>query len=51
MLNYGGGRGGVGGYRGQDGEMGGSVGGGGKRGICCLIRLIALLRETFASSS
>ena len=40
---------------GEDGgeydETGGGVGGGGMCGIRCLIRLIALLGETFASSS
>ena len=36
---------------GEDGEAGGGVGGGGMRAIHCLIKLIALLGETFASSS
>ena len=36
---------------GEDGETGGGVGGGGMHGILCLIRLITLLGETFASSS
>lgn len=31
--------------------MGGDVGGGGKCGIHCLIRLTTLLKETFMSSS
>ena len=51
ILNCGGGREGVGEYGGEDGETGGGVGGGGMRGIRCFIRLIALLGETFASSS
>lgn len=51
ILNYGGGIGGVGGDGGEGGETGGGVGGGGKRGILCLIKLTALLRETFVSSS
>jgi len=51
ILNWGDGRGGVVGDRGQDGETGGGVGGGGMHGIRCLIRLITLLGETFASSS
>ena len=50
-MNYGGGGGGVGEDGGEDGETGGGVGGGGMRGIHCLIRLIALLGETFTSSS
>lgn len=41
----------MGGDGGEEGEMGGGVGGGGKRRIHCLIRLTTLLRETFASSS
>ena len=36
---------------GEDGETSGGVGGGGKHRIRCLIRLIALLGETFGSSS
>ena len=36
---------------GEDGETSGGVGGGSKCGILCLIKLTALLRETFASSS
>ena len=51
ILNYGGGGGGVGGDGGEEGEMDGGVARGGKRGICCLIRLTTLLGETFASSS
>lgn len=51
ILNYGGGRREVGGDGGEEGEIGDGMGGGGKRGMCCLIRLITLLRETFASSS
>ena len=34
ILNCGGGRGGVDGDGGKEGEMGGGVGGGGKHGIC-----------------
>ena len=41
----------MGGDEDGEGEMGGGVGGGGKRGICCLIRLTMLLGETFTSSS
>lgn len=48
-------RGGGGGYTSEDGgeggEAGGGVGGGGMREILCLIKLIALLGETFLSSS
>jgi len=51
ILNCGGGGGGVGGDGADDGENSGGVGGGGMRRICCLIRLIALLGETFMSSS
>jgi len=52
ILNCGGGGGGVGGDGGENGETsGGGVGGGGKRGIHCLMRLTALLEETFVSSS
>ena len=51
ILNCGGGGGGVGRDGGEDGEIGGGVGGGGMHGIHCLIRLIVLLRETFARSS
>jgi len=36
---------------GEDGKIGGGVDGGGMRGIRCFIRLVALLGETFASSS
>ena len=36
---------------GEDGETGGDVGGGGMCRILCFIRLIAILGETFASSS
>jgi len=36
---------------GEDSEIGGDVGGGGMRRVLCLIKLIALLGETFASSS
>ncbi len=50
-LNCGGGRGGVGGDGGEEGETGGGVSGGGMCKICCLIRLIALLGETFTISS
>lgn len=50
ILNYGGGRGRVGGDGGDDGEIGGGVGGGGMRIIHCLI-ILMLLRETFTSSS
>ena len=41
----------MGDVRGEDGETGVDVGGGGMRGILCFIRLITLLGETFASSS
>ena len=51
ILNYGGGGGGVGGDGGDGGEVGGGVGGGGKCRIQCLIKLTALLGETFTSSS
>jgi len=51
ILNCGGGRGGVGEDGGEDGETSGGVDGGGMRGIRCLIKLIALLGETFVSSS
>ena len=47
ILNSGRGRGGVG----EDGETGGGVERGGMRGILCLVKLITLLGETFASSS
>ena len=47
----GGGEGGMGKDAGEDGETGSGVGGGGMRRILCLIRLIALLSETFVSSS
>ena len=36
---------------GEEGETGGGVGGGGMHGIRYLIRLIALLGETFTNSS
>ena len=36
---------------GEDGETGNGVSGGGMCGILCLIKLISLLGETFASSS
>lgn len=36
---------------GEDNETSGGVGGGGMHGILCLIRLITLLGETFASYS
>ena len=36
---------------GEDNETGSSVGRGGMHGILCLIKLIVLLSETFASSS
>lgn len=36
---------------GEDGEIGGGVGGGGMHGILYLIKLIALLGETFTRSS
>jgi len=51
ILNFGGGGGGVGEDRVEDGETGGGVGGGSMRGIHCLIKLITLLGETFVSSS
>jgi len=51
IFNCGGGRGGVGEDGGEDSETGGGVGGGGMRRIHCFIKLIALLSETFASSS
>ena len=41
----------MGGYGGEGGEMGGSVGGGGKHGILYLIKLTMLLGEAFPSSS
>ena len=41
----------MGGDGGEEGEMGGGVGGGGRRKIRCLIRPIVPLGETFASSS
>lgn len=41
----------MGGDGGEEGEASGGVGGGGKHGICCLIRLTTPLGETFASSS
>jgi len=42
---------GGGGGMGEDGETGGGVGGGGMCRILCLVKLIALLGETFAISS
>ena len=51
ILNCGGGGGGVGEEGVEDGETGGGVGGSGMHGIRYLIKLIALLGETFASSS
>ena len=41
----------MGGDRGEEGEMGGSVCGGGKCGTLYLIKLTTLLRDTFVSSS
>ena len=41
----------MGGYGGEEGEIGGGVGGAGMCGTRWLIRLIALLGETFMSSS
>ena len=41
----------MGGDGGEEGEMGGSVGGGDKHGMRCLIKLITVLGENFASSS
>jgi len=49
ILNRGGGGGGVGGDGGEGGEVGGGVGG--NHGIHYLIKLTALLGETFMSSS
>ena len=51
MLNGGGGGGGVGGDGGEGGEAGGGVVGGGNHGICCFIKLTALLGETRVISS
>ena len=51
ILNCGGGGGGICEDGGEGGEAGGGVGGGGMHGILCLIKLIALRSETFASSS
>lgn len=51
ILNCGGGRGDVGKDGGEDGETSGGVDGGGMCIFCCLIMLITLLSETFASSS
>lgn len=51
MLNYGGGGGGVSGDGGEGGEANGGISGGGNYGMCCLIKLTALLGETRASSS
>ena len=51
VVITGGGGGGVGEDGGEDGEIGGGVGGDGMHGVRCFIKLIALLGETFASSS
>lgn len=51
ILNCGDGGGGVGGDGDEGGETSGGVGGGGMRRIHYLIRLIALLGETFVSTS
>lgn len=51
ILTYGGGGGGMDEDGGEDDETGSGVGGGGMRKILCLIKLIALLGETFTSSS
>ena len=51
ILNCGGGGCGVGEDRGEDREIICSVGGGGMHEIHCFIKLIALLGETFTSSS
>ncbi len=51
ILNRSGGRGGMGEDGGEDSETGDGVGGGGMHIILCLIKLITLLGETFASSS
>jgi len=48
ILNCGGG---VGGDGGGEGEVGDSVGGGGNRGMLCLIKLTMLLGETLVNSS
>ena len=48
ILNYGGG---VGSDGGEGGEVGGGVGGSGNCGMRCLIKLTALLGETFVSYS
>jgi len=50
LLRCGGGVG-MGKNEGENRDTGGGVGGVGMRGILCLIKLIALLGETFASSS
>jgi len=51
ILNDGSGGDGVGGDGSEEGEMGGSVGGGGTCGIHYIIKLATLLGETFISSS
>ena len=51
ILTRGGGRGGTGKDGGDGGEASGGVGGGGMRKILCIIKWIALHRETFVSSS
>ena len=51
MLNCGGGGGGVGEDGGEVGEVGDGISGGDNFGMCCLIKLTALLGETLANSS
>ena len=51
ILTRGGGRGGTSKDEGEGSEAGGGVGEGGMRGILCLIKLMANLGETFASTS
>jgi len=51
ILTHGGGGGGIGEGGGEDSETSGGGGGGGICGIIYLIKLIALLSETFVSSS
>ena len=51
ILNCGGGGGGVVKYEDEDGETSGGVGGSGMNGIRCFLKRIALLGETFKSSS
>jgi len=51
ILLRGGDGGGMGKFRGEDGEIGGGVSSGGMHRILFFIRLIALLGETFMSSS